>query len=83
MKEPLVDVLLRWWDDTVTIRDADRGDVELARVEALEVVDRRLAARTARIDQREAEHRDLLAVGLALRRALGLEDADGGGASRS
>jgi hypothetical protein len=71
VSEQLTDVLRRWWEDTLTIREADPGAVEIARLQALERMDGDVAGRRALSDQLEAKLRDVEARRDELRRLLG------------
>jgi hypothetical protein len=74
-EEPLTVVLRRLWEDTLTIREADPAEVEVARLALLDQMEADAVARRAGLDQMEAASRDLDALAARLRRRL--EGSDG------
>ena len=74
MSEPLADVLRRWWEDTLTIREATPEALEIAQHQALERMDLDIVGHRALTDQLGAELRDVEARRDELRRLLGTSD---------
>jgi hypothetical protein len=64
-------LLRRVWRDIDALRQADPRDLELARLEALEQLDREAIARTARLDQLQAALNESNARAAHLRHELG------------